>query len=306
MWLARLARLTAVATFMLLLAGASVTSTGSGLAVPDWPLSYGMLFPPMVGGVLFEHGHRMIAGVVGLLIAALALALWRSSRPAALKRLGWAAAGLVVVQAGLGGLTVLMRLPPAVSIAHALLAMVVFALVLAIAVRTTVIWDSSPGSLSAGPARALAHAALGAVGLQILLGALVRHTGAGLACPDFPLCHGRLWPEMTNPWVAIHFAHRWWALGVAGLVAALAWSARVESAPVRAGAWTAAALVVAQIALGGAAVLTGLAPAVTVAHHAGGALLLAAALWCTLWARRGSPAASRVIAPPLAGSEVPA
>ena len=77
-WLHRYALLTALSTFLLVIAGGLVTSTGSGLAVPDWPLSYGTLFPPMIGGIFYEHGHRLIAGTVGIMTMVLALWLWRS------------------------------------------------------------------------------------------------------------------------------------------------------------------------------------------------------------------------------------
>ena len=302
-----LARVTAAATFVLLLAGASVTSTGSGLAVPDWPLSYGMLMPPMKGGILFEHGHRMIAGLVAVLILALAIVLARSDASRTAKRLGIAAAALVIVQAGLGGLTVLLRLPPAVSIAHAALAMTVFSLVVAIAIITSDGWRGAERAGASPRVRSLARVALGVVFAQILAGALVRHTGAGLACPDFPLCHGRLWPALTHPWIVIHFVHRLGALAVLLAVGALALGARREGPRVRAGAAVAFGLVLLQVALGGAAVLSGLKPALTVAHHAGGALLLVTTLWVVLWSRPGARAIVAASTRPLAsGLGVPA
>jgi heme A synthase len=296
----RLALVTAAATFCLLLAGASVTSTGSGLAVPDWPLSYGTLFPPMTGGILFEHGHRMIAGAVGLLIFVLAWALHRSREAPVARRLGLAAALLVVVQALLGGVTVLLMLPALVSTAHAVLAMVVFGLVLSVAVVTSRSWRETPLQPAPSRARGLALLAVALVAVQILLGAVVRHTGAGLACPDFPLCGGRLWPELSDPSIAVHFAHRLGALAVGVGVLTLGLAARRAAPRVAAGAWVAVGLVAVQIGLGGAAVLSGLAPAVTVAHHAAGALLLAATLWCALWGRRGAAAAT---VPSPAGAE---
>src|SRR5438477_8167502 len=118
-WLRRFTKLVAASTLFLIFAGAMVTSTGSGLAVPDWPLSYGKLFPPMVGGIFYEHGHRMVAATVGLLTVIQAIWLQRRSRKRALRILGWAAVGAVIAQGLLGGLTVLFLLPPAISIAHA-------------------------------------------------------------------------------------------------------------------------------------------------------------------------------------------
>ena len=89
--------MTTVATFVLLVAGSLVTSTDSGLAVPDWPLSYGTWMPPMVGGIRYEHGHRMIAGVVGVMIFVLAGWLWRVEPRGWVRRLGLAAAGAVIL-----------------------------------------------------------------------------------------------------------------------------------------------------------------------------------------------------------------
>ena len=119
-------KLVAGATLVLIVAGGLVTSTGSGLAVPDWPLSYGMLFPPMVGGILYEHGHRMIAGTVAVLTAIMALWLKLREPRRWVRRLGGLALLAVVLQAVLGGLTVIFLLPDAISIAHACLAQTFF------------------------------------------------------------------------------------------------------------------------------------------------------------------------------------
>src|SRR5438034_9293217 len=110
----RLAVATAASTFVLLFVGGLVTSTGSALAVPDWPLSFGQVFPPMVGGVLFEHGHRLAAGAVGCLTVV--LALWTvvgDARPA-VRALALLALLAIALQAVLGGVTVLYKLPLAV------------------------------------------------------------------------------------------------------------------------------------------------------------------------------------------------
>ena len=175
----RYAVLVAVATWLLLLAGALVTSTDSGLAVPDWPLSYGTLFPPMVGGIRFEHGHRMLAGAVGLLILGLAVWLWAAEARRALRRLGAAALGLVVLQAVLGGLTVLWLLPPQISIAHACLGQTVFCVVTALAAATSPRWEEAPVPLrdaARPPLRELATVVAGLAAGQLLLGAVIRHT----------------------------------------------------------------------------------------------------------------------------------
>jgi cytochrome c oxidase assembly protein subunit 15 len=175
----RFAVATAVATFFLLIAGGLVTSTDSGLAVPDWPLSYGMWFPPMVGGILYEHGHRMIAAVVGLMILILVVWVGRVEPRRWVRRLGYTALAAVILQGLLGGLTVLFLLPPPVSIAHACLGPAVFCLVVCVAKAL------SPAGVGSGAAarmlRPLSIAVAVLAGAQLLLGALLRHTGYGLS-----------------------------------------------------------------------------------------------------------------------------
>src|SRR6478672_746450 len=120
-------------TFLLVIAGGLVTSTGSSLSVPDWPLSFGKFFPKMEGGVFYEHGHRMIAGTVGILTFILVGWLLRAERRAYVRYMGFAALLAVLIQATLGGVTVLYRLPPTVSIAHACLGQIFFCLIVSIA-----------------------------------------------------------------------------------------------------------------------------------------------------------------------------
>src|SRR5438128_2060604 len=122
----RLAAATAAATFVLLFVGGLVTSTGSGLAVPDWPLSFGQVFPPMVGGVLFEHGHRLAATAVGCLTVVLALWTVVGDARASVRALGLLALLAVVLQGLLGGIPVLYKLPLAVSVTHACLALTIW------------------------------------------------------------------------------------------------------------------------------------------------------------------------------------
>src|ERR1700733_13791974 len=138
----RFAIFTACCTVLLLTAGALVTSNDAGLAIPDWPLSYGSLMPPMIGGIFYEHGHRMIATLVGTLTIALAVWLSLVEPRRWVRRLGWTALGLVVAQGLLGGLTVKLMLPPAVSMAHATLAPLFFVSILSLAVFTSDWWQS--------------------------------------------------------------------------------------------------------------------------------------------------------------------
>ncbi|MBI1953839.1 MAG: protoheme IX farnesyltransferase [Candidatus Omnitrophica bacterium] len=176
----RLARFTALAGFLLVIAGGLVTSTDSGLAVPDWPLSYGTLFPPMVGGIRFEHTHRVIASAVGALTLILTLTILLKESRLKVRRLALAALGLVVFQGILGGLTVLWRLPKPVSVAHACLGQLFFALLCVLAMVVSPRWrdlrrQGEPSALLLSTLTTLALV------LQLFLGAFLRHTGTGLA-----------------------------------------------------------------------------------------------------------------------------
>ena len=288
-WRHRYALLVAIATVVLLLAGGLVTSTGSGLAVPDWPLSFGRIFPRMTGGVLFEHGHRLVAASVGFLTVV--LALWfraREGRPW-VRRLAYAAVGTVIAQGLLGGLTVLLRLPPSVSVLHACLAQGFFCIVVLLALATSESFltrPPGPESREVSPALwKLGAFATGLVYLQLILGAVMRHTGAGLAIPDVPLAFGRLVPPLESFEIAIHFAHRVGALFVAVAVLGLAgWILRRHggvsgfAVPAR----LLVLLVLIQIGLGAATVLTRLAVLPATAHVVLGALLLATCLTVTV------------------------
>src|SRR5450759_1980312 len=182
-WLRRFTKLVAASTLFLIFAGAMVTSTGSVLPVPDWPLSYGMLLPPMIGGIYYAHGHRVIATTVGFLVVIQAIWLQLREPKRFWRILGWWSLGAVVAQGLLGGLTVKLLLPKSVSIAHAGLAEIFLCLNVAIAffasksfltLRNYERGDAPVASTTA--LVALAYA-------QILIGALMRHLGAGLAIP---------------------------------------------------------------------------------------------------------------------------
>lgn len=292
--LRRYTKFVAAATFALLLAGGMVTSTGSGLAVPDWPLSFGRVMPPMQGGVLYEHGHRMIATFVGLLIVIEAVWLWRSEPRRWVKHLGVLALVGVVFQGLLGGLTVLLRLPDLVSIGHAVVAELVFGLTVAIAVACSAGWERTreeeqPLDRSVGAIPKLASITAGLVLVQIALGAAVRHTGAGLAIPDFPLAYGQLVPPLGSHSVALHFAHRVGALVVTaavGLTALRVFRLR-PAEPYLVGPTIAMLVLVGtQIALGGWTVLSLKAAGVATAHLGAGALLWATAVVLAMRARR--------------------
>jgi len=220
----RFATAVAGATLVLIFVGGLVTSTGSGLAVPDWPLSFGQLFPRMVGGVFYEHGHRLVAGTVGLATLVLTITVWLVDRRRSVRFVALAAIGAVIAQGLLGGLTVLLLLPPAVSVAHACLAQAFLCLTVALAAMTSPAWDDGRRLTDDGaPSIALlTRVTAAAVYAQLILGAVMRHTGAGLAIPDFPLAFGALVPPFDRPGVAIHFAHR---MGAVVVLALVAWTA---------------------------------------------------------------------------------
>jgi heme a synthase len=182
-WLHRYADLLAVCTLFLVVAGASVTSKEAGLSVPDWPLSYGQVMPQMTGGVFFEHGHRMVATFVGVLTIGLALWLTRVDPRPWMRKLGWIALGAVILQGLLGGLTVILLLPPAVSVSHACLAQLFFSTTVAIAVFTSRSWQLGPRMVDdyGRPSlRSLAILIPALVLVQIALGAAFRHGAMGV------------------------------------------------------------------------------------------------------------------------------
>lgn len=174
----RYALLVACCTVFLVLAGASVTSTESSLSVPDWPLSYGQLLPEMKGGVFFETGHRLVAKTVGLLMIILAVWIQRVDERQWMKKLGWAAVGVVCLQGLLGGLTVLFLLPKPVSISHACLAQLFLSLTFSIALFTSPGWRQGAEIVrdhGVPSFRTLAWVTPLSVLAQIALGAGFRH-----------------------------------------------------------------------------------------------------------------------------------
>jgi heme a synthase len=279
MWLNRYLKLLVFATFCLLIAGGLVTSTDSGLAVPDWPKSYGMWMPPMVGGVLYEHGHRMVASFVGFLTVILAIWIAIKEKRKWMKVLGFIALAAVITQGILGGITVLYLLPLPISVAHATLAQSFFCLVVSLKYFTSNEWKTDPKRISAPAAHRNIFIIMAAlVYIQLILGGIVRHSGAALAIPDFPLANGRLIPEFTTSEIAIHFLHR------IGAVLVLIWSFvtgwlvfknyRNESRFTRPTILL-ILLVLAQIGIGGWTVLSKTATPIATAHVAVGALILA-------------------------------
>ena len=280
---------TVLCTTLLIFAGGMVTSTGSGLAVPDWPLSYGMFFPPMVGGILYEHGHRMIASFVGFLTVILSIWTWRTEPRPWVRWLAIGALGAVIAQGILGGITVLLLLPTPVSVSHAMLAQTFFCIIIAIALFTSPDWKR--GLPDAGPRRGspslpwLCGLTTGTIYLQLLLGALMRHTQSGLAIPDFPLALGGIIPPFESTSVVIHFTHRLGALLVTTMVS---WTLirivseyRHHSRLLRP-SLTMAALLCIQITLGAFTIWTAKGALVTTFHVVTGATILGVSVLLTL------------------------
>jgi cytochrome c oxidase assembly protein subunit 15 len=174
----------ACATFLLIIAGALVTSNDAGLSVPDWPTSFGTFrMPRMVGGVLYEHGHRMIAATIGLLTVIFALWAWRSEPRRWVRWLAGAAVLTVIAQGVLGGITVLFFLPAAVSTGHAALAQAFFCIMVSLAMFTSRgwRWDEPKSDDTGAPSlRHLAVATTAAIYIQLILGAAFRHKGLGI------------------------------------------------------------------------------------------------------------------------------
>ena len=174
--------LLAFCTLLLVVAGGLVTSRDAGLSVPDWPLSYGKLMPPMEGGILYEHGHRMVATTVGIFTIVLMIWFFRAEKRRWMQWLGVAALIAVVVQGVLGGLTVLMLLPWWISSAHACLAQLFFSTTVAIALFTSDWWLRGPSRIDEDPKyplRTLSLAAPLCVLGQLALGAAARHKAIG-------------------------------------------------------------------------------------------------------------------------------
>ena len=310
MWLHRYAKFVAAATVLLIVAGGLVTSTESGLSVPDWPTSYGwnmFTFPlkHMVGGIFYEHGHRLIASGVGFLTIGLALWLWLAEPRKWMRVLGFAALAAVILQGVLGGITVLFFLPTAVSTAHAGLAQIFFCLTIAISLFTSRGWQTAPadGWVDDGMLRRIATATTAIIYVQILIGATMRHSAAGLAIPDFPLVFGGIIPPQWTPQIAIHYAHRIGALLVALAIAATAGHVLYhhrDRTELKRPAILLVCLVLAQITLGAFIIWSKKDVAINTAHVMIGALTLATSLVLTLRSQRirfADTAASRSTIP---------
>ena len=279
-----------VAVFLLMAIGNVVSATGSGLACPDWPLCHGKLIPPLQPDVLIEYSHRLTAAVASVLLIATIITTIRSGRSRGVRRIALGLLVLLAVQIALGGITVLLRLPHLISTAHLVNALLILG--------GLVLLASRPGTMVVGPSvqksARLARVGVAVLLVQLALGGYVRHAGAGLACPDFPLCSGDVLP---SHWLAVvHWMHRWLGVVLIGVFIHLAIASR--RTPAATAATVTAMLAVLQVTLGITAVLSHLDPSVRALHAAVGYALWGALVWTSARAGCWRGALSEVIGPP--------
>ncbi|MGH2398600.1 MAG: heme o synthase, partial [bacterium] len=278
-----------ITTYVLIVLGGVVRATGAGLACPDWPLCHGRLIPPLEGLIVIEYAHRLMASIAGFLTLAVAITAWR-------RRIfpvhAAVAVLLVGVQIVLGGLTVRTELSAWLVIAHLGTAMVFFATLVALTARA---WlrDQPPQPTRF---RMLAIGTLVATFGLVLIGGYVSATGAGIACPDWPLCYGQVLPSTSGP-VAAHMLHRFAAafVGVLSLLtAAAAYRTQRGRSDLQASSAIAVGLLVLQVLLGALNVEYRLAPGVTVSHLATAAALFATLVVLVVMSSRGQVSRGRL------------
>ena len=295
----RLAWFTVGALALVMTLGNIVSATGSGLGCPDWPLCHGRVIPPGGAEIWIEFRHRLAVPLFSALLVATAVVTWRRAATPGLKRLAAALVGLLLVQIVLGGVTVLLGLSPVVSTVHLLVALAVLA-----GLMTLCATPDPPGPAGRGAAEGetsnsagrgaaegetsnstvllaepqlarFATVGLAVLLIQLALGGYVRHSGAGLACPDFPLCSGDVFPGHWLGWV--HWLHRWLGVVLLGFFLHLA---RMSRCTTLAGVGAAVAgLAVAQVTLGILAVLLRLPITVRATHAVVGYALWALLVW---------------------------
>lgn len=313
MLLRHYAKFLVFATLVLIFLGGQVKSNDAGLAVPDWPLTYGenpITFPidRWVGNIFHEHFHRLVAGTVGVLTLIMTGWVLLAENRRWVKTLACVALAAVIGQAILGGLTVIYLLPTAISVSHGVLAQAFFVLTIILAYsqsKERAHRSENESAFDHTPLRPLAFALFAVVFVQLILGAIMRHTESGLAIPDFPTTAGNALPvisEQSLEWVnarraelswemaaelppvsmaqvALHYAHRMFGYGIGLLALGTLWWMMNGHRHTR-GAGTVfalVALVVVQIALGAASVLTLRAATVASLHVATGAAILGVA-----------------------------
>ncbi len=295
------------ATLVLISIGGHVTTKGAGMAVPDWPLSFGQINPPgwwLMPAVRLEHGHRLVGAVIGLLTVCLAGWTFLVERDRFARRLVVLAVFGVILQGVLGGIRVNLN-STAFAVVHGCLAQAFLLLLAGCAMRLA--WatrsDSTAQGALAAPRpglRLLGYALPVVLFVELIVAAVMRHYQAGMAIPDFPLAFGRLIPPFASFEISIHFAHRVLALvillGVLGACFAGPWRVRGVRSPLL---WM-VLLVAFQIGLGASVVLSGRQSILTTLHVVNGAGVLLASFMFAVRVRvaslRSLPAGeSRVI-----------
>ena len=303
-WVRRLSKLLVISTLLLIFAGALVKSHEVGLSVPDWPTSYGyqmFSFPlnDMIGGIFYEHGHRMIATIVGFMTLILAFTVYYTDHRVWLKKTAFFALGLVIIQGLFGGLTVLLFLPTPVSVIHALLAQTFLMVTILISYGLSkekanrMLNESTNYKVLRFPT----YLVTSIVFIQLIIGALMRHTDSGLAIPDFPLSGGYIIPtfnqEMLNtiqsmqfesglPFVTlnqiiIHYLHR---MGAIAVTISIGWltlkiiQSKISNERIYGLTWYLITLLIIQITLGAFTIWSVKEPFITSIHVVNGALIL--------------------------------
>ncbi|MCA1658453.1 MAG: COX15/CtaA family protein [Verrucomicrobiaceae bacterium] len=304
-WLHRFAWVTVIATLLLICSGGMVTSKGVGLAVPDWPTTFGynmFLFPvsQWIGGIFFEHTHRLIASTVGFMTIILAVWIWRADNRRWLRNLGFAALGAVILQGVLGGLRVTL-LKDEIGIFHACLAQAFLAMLVVITLATSRFWRrisaTNPPSTAIRILSRVAICTTLVIYLQLALGATMRHQHRDLSILDFPAAYGGIFPDTSparlteiNAWrearalsdvtpchIWLQMTHRFVALIIsAGVIASLFLSRRTGQ---NAGTLSRFAdvwflLLACQITLGAWVIWSNKAADIATAHVALGATML--------------------------------
>jgi cytochrome c oxidase assembly protein subunit 15 len=311
-WLNRFAWFTAFATLLLICSGGMVTSKGVGLAVPDWPTTFGynmFLFPVSrwIGGVLFEHTHRLIASTVGFLTIILAIWLWRTEDRQTVKTLGLIAVAGVILQGVLGGLRVTM-LKDQIGIFHACLAQAFLGLIVLIAIVTTNSWRTTAVLNIDRRIKTVAIITTIAIYVQLALGATMRHQHKDLSILDFPTAYGAWIPNTSaeavakiNAWRDMHalsdvdafqiwlqMAHRFLAVVIGILVIVLSariWRGAREIDALRRLSIVWVILFLVQFTLGAWVIWSNKAADVATTHVAVGAIMLSfgVSVWAISW-----------------------
>lgn len=303
-WLRRLSKINVFSTLFLIFAGALVKSHEVGLSVPDWPTTYGhqmFAFPlsQMVGGIFYEHGHRLVATLVGFITLVLVLWIGFIEKRLWVRKLGYATLAVVVIQGLFGGITVLYFLPPTISIIHGILAQTFFILTIILSysfskerhLRSQADDVYSPMLIKGAVIVGIM------VYVQLILGALMRHTASGMAIPDFPLMGGYWLPPFNESMlsnindrlfdldrdfvsmsqVVIHFLHRLGGVVVFGSIIYFSYiffNAGKQKFFLRSTMVLILLVVTIQVSLGAFTVLSDRAPYIASFHVVTGAALL--------------------------------